>query len=106
MQLVLNRFSNTPEPYYATQWFTKEQIGIWNWEHFGNDEYDSLHKAAAIETDPAKRDKMYKKMMDLMEESGAYTFITHEAVPNIYRNTVKPALRPDGVPMWRYFKSI
>lgn len=104
MQLILNRFSSAPEPYYATQWFTKEQIGIWNWERFNNEEYNSLQKAAAVETDPAKMDKMYQKMMDLMEESGAYTFLTHEAVPSLYRNTIRPALRPDGVPMWRFFK--
>ncbi len=105
VQLILNRFSSVPEPYYATQWFTKEQIGVWNWERFDNEEYNRLHKDAAVETDNAKRDKMYKRMMDLMEDEGAYIFLTHEAVPLLHRNTVKPALRPDGVPMWRYFKS-
>ena len=105
MQLILNRFSSVPEPYYATQWFTKEQIGIWNWERFNNAEYNTLHKAAAIETDTAKRDTIYKRMMDLMEESGDYLFLTHETIPVIYRNTIIPALRPDGVPMWRYFKT-
>ncbi|MCG8635639.1 MAG: ABC transporter substrate-binding protein [Desulfobacterales bacterium] len=105
VQLILNRFSSAPEPYYATQWFIKEQIGAWNWERFNDEEYNTLHHKAAVETDTAKRDKMYKKMMDLMEESGAYTFLTHEAVPLIYRNTIVPALRPDGVPMWRYFKT-
>ena len=46
---------------------------------------------------------MYRKAQDLMEESGAYRFITHEATPVIYRNTVAPALRPDGLPLLRYF---
>lgn len=105
VQLILNRFSSAPEPYYATQWFTEEQIGAWNWERFNNAEYNKLHKEAAIETDTDKRDTMYKQMMDLMEESGAYLFLTHEAVPVIYRNTILPALRPDGVPMYRYFKT-
>jgi len=105
VQLILNRFSTAPEPYYATQWFTNEQIGVWNWERFSSDEYDDLHNKAAIETDLAKRDKMYRRMMDIMEESGAYLFLTHEAVPLIWRDTLVPALRPDGVPMWRYFKS-
>jgi peptide/nickel transport system substrate-binding protein len=105
LQLVMNRFSSAPDPYYATQWFTKEQIGTWNWEHFNDPEYNRLHKAAATETDTAKRDAMYRKMMNIMEESGAYLFLTHESVPLLYRNTVVPALRPDGVPMWRYFRS-
>ena len=104
VQLVLNRFSSAPEPYYAAQWFTTEQVGIWNWERFCSKEYDALHKKAAVETDYAKRDAMYKKMVDLMEESGAYVFLTHEAVPLVWRDTLVPSLRPDGVPMWRHFK--
>ncbi|MGF1525470.1 MAG: ABC transporter substrate-binding protein [Candidatus Competibacterales bacterium] len=104
LELVLNRFSMTPDPYYATSWFTTEQVGIWNWERFSNPEFDRLHKAAAAEGDSAKRDAMYRQMQDLMEQSGAYRFLTHEANPVIYRNTIQPALRPDGLPLYRYFK--
>ena len=103
LELVLNRFSMTPDPYYATSWFIKEQAGIWNWERFRNDEFDALHVAAQSEADQAKRAEMYARAQDLMEESGAYKFITHEATPVIYRNTVAPALRPDGLPLYRFF---
>ncbi|MGB5985859.1 MAG: ABC transporter substrate-binding protein, partial [Desulfobacterales bacterium] len=105
VQLIVNRFSSAPDPYYATQWFTEEQIGVWNWERFNDPEYNALHQKAAIETDLAKRDAVYRQMQDIMEESGAYLFLTHEAVPLVYRDTIKPALRPDGVPIWRYFAS-
>ena len=104
IQLVLNRFSSAPDPYYAAQWFTKDQIGVWNWERFANEEYNDLHQKAAVESDPKKRDEMYRRMQDLMEMSGAYHFITHEANPAIYRNSIVPALRPDGLPLLRYFK--
>lgn len=103
VELVHNRFSSAPDPYYAAQWFTKEQIGIWNWERFDNDEYNELHNTALSESDPVKRNQMYQRMQDLMEESGAYRFITHEAIPVLYRNTLVPALRPDGIPLLRYF---
>jgi peptide/nickel transport system substrate-binding protein len=46
---------------------------------------------------------MYEKMQDIMENSGAYRFITHEATPVIYNNDIKPAFRPDGLPLLRYF---
>ena len=37
---------------------------------------------------------MYKKMQDLMEESGAYIFLTHEANAAIYRDTsYRPLIR-------------
>ena len=103
LELVLNRFSMTPDPYYATSWFIAEQAGIWNWERFRNDEFDAIHLAAQSEADQAKRAEMYARAQDLMEESGAYKFLTHEATPVIYRNSVIPALRPDGLPLYRYF---
>jgi peptide/nickel transport system substrate-binding protein len=105
IQLIMNRFSMGPDPSYATAWFVTEQKGIWNWERFSNPEFDELEMAAKQESDPAKRDEMYRKMQDLMEESGAYRFLTHEATPVIYRDTIKPAFRPDGLPLLRGFSS-
>ena len=103
LQLIINRFSMVPDPYYAAQWFTCDQVGIWNWERFCSEEYDKLHQQAVSETDPEKRDQMYRKMQDIMEESGAYRFLTHEGSPLMYRNTkVGPATRPDGRPLYRY----
>jgi peptide/nickel transport system substrate-binding protein len=104
IELILLRYSGAPDPIWATQWFVTEQKGIWNWERFSNAEYDDLYKRALGEADAEKRGKMYQKMQDLLEESGAYRFLTHEATPIMYRNTVVPALRPDGVPLMRYFK--
>ncbi|QFT79962.1 putative D,D-dipeptide-binding periplasmic protein DdpA precursor [Roseovarius sp. THAF27] len=100
MQLVLNRFSMLPDPYYATSWFVTDQVGIWNWERFSNTEFDELHAAALSEADGEKRAEMYRKMQDLMEATGAYKFITHEGTPVMYREGLEPALRPDGRPLF------
>jgi peptide/nickel transport system substrate-binding protein len=104
VQLVLNRFSMVPDPYYATSWFIQDQVGVWNWERFRSQEFDDLHKRAGQETDVASRGRMYRRAQDLMEESGAYRFITHEATPVIYGRAIRPAFRPDGLPLLRYFE--
>ncbi|MES0885197.1 ABC transporter substrate-binding protein [Roseibium sp. SCP14] len=103
LQLVLNRFSMTPDPYYATAWFTPEQIGKWNWERFNSPEFNEIHNTAYQVTDVAKRAEMYQRAQDLMEESGAYRFITHEATPVVHAARVIPAMRPDGLSLLRYF---
>jgi peptide/nickel transport system substrate-binding protein len=105
VELVMKRFSMTPDPYYATAWFTTAEIGNWNWEQFSNAEFDALHEAAMVETDNGKRDAMYQRMQDLMEESGAYRFITHGVTPNLYDTSIIPATRPDGNPLVQYFRS-
>jgi peptide/nickel transport system substrate-binding protein len=96
LQMIYDRFSMAPDPSWATVWFTPDQIGVWNWERWNSPEFGELHKKALIEKDVAKRDQMYKHMQDLMEESGAYIFLTHEANAAVYRDTIVPATQPDG----------
>ncbi len=105
IQLILNRYSMGPDPSYATAWFVTSQKGVWNWERFSDAAFDTLEAAAKSEVDNTKRDQMYQRMQDIMENSGAYRFITHEATPVIYSKSVNPAFRPDGLPLFRYFSS-
>jgi peptide/nickel transport system substrate-binding protein len=104
LQLILNRFSMQPDPSFATAWFTPEQIGVWNWERFNSKEFGDLHRQAIIETDPKKRAPMYVRMQDLMEQSGAYVFLTHELNAAIYRDHIVPGLLPDGNERFAEFK--
>lgn len=96
MQMHIVRFSMRPDPSWATVWFTSAQIGEWNWERFSSKEYDQLHEQALAEPDQAKRHAMYVKMQDLLEESGAYVFLTHGVNAVLYRTHLRPALTPDG----------
>jgi peptide/nickel transport system substrate-binding protein len=96
LQLILQKYGMQPDPAFATAWFTPEQVGIWNWERFANEEFGALHRQAMVATDPAARDPMYRRMQDLMEVSGAYVFLTHEVNAAVFRDTLAPALLPDG----------
>ncbi len=104
LQLVLSRFSMQPDPSWATVWFTPEQVGVWNWERFNSAEYKELHDQGLLESDPAKRDEIYKKMQALMDESGCYVFLTHEVVGAIHRDAISPGLKPNGESLFTEFK--
>lgn len=104
LELTIKRFSMTPDPYYATAWFVTDQIGDWNWEQFSSEEFDQLHDEALSETDPERRDVMYRRMQDLMEESGAYRFLTHGVTANLFDDSIVPATRPDGQPLVQFFR--
>jgi peptide/nickel transport system substrate-binding protein len=104
IQLIIGRFSMQPDPSWATAWFIPEQIGVWNWERWNSPEFGELHKKGLVELDPAKRDEMYKRMQDLMEESGAYLFLTHEAVGVASRTNTKAAIMPNGTAIFTQFK--
>jgi peptide/nickel transport system substrate-binding protein len=96
LQLILQKYGMQPDPAFGTAWFTPEQVGIWNWERFSSAEFGALHRSAMVEIDPGARDRMYRRMQDLMEESGAYVFLTHEVNAAVYRDPLVPALLPDG----------
>jgi peptide/nickel transport system substrate-binding protein len=96
MQMHIVRFSMQPDPSWATAWFVTSQIGQWNWERFSNAEFDKLVDEAVNELDDKKRDAMYRRMQDLMEESGSYIFLTHGVNAMLYRDTIRPSLSPDA----------
>ena len=85
-------------------WFITDQIGLWNWERFDSPEFNHLNDLALASTVPAERDRMYKRMQDLMEESGCYRFLCNGVMPQLARNSIVPAIRPDGYPQLRDFK--
>ena len=104
LQIWLQRYSMQPDPSWATVWFTPEQVGVWNWERVSNPEYKALHEQGLVESDNAKRDVIYRKMQDLMDESGCYVFLTHEVVGAIHRDTIEPGLKPNGESLLPEFK--
>ena len=78
---------------------------MWNWERFCNEEFDKLHAAARIEKDVAKRAAMYEKAQQLMEDSGAYVFLTHERIGYIYRDKFNVVVNPAGEPLTGKFST-
>ena len=96
LQLTLMEFAGGTDPSENLVWFTPDQIGIWNWERWNSPEFGDLYKQALTELDPAKRDTMYKRMQDLMEESGAYVFLTHGIFAALHVKEHRPFVLPDG----------
>ena len=106
IQLFVNSFIGGADPYYSLVWFTTQQLGKWNWERFSNKEFDRLNDLALATNDVAERDRMYRRMQDIMEESGCYRFISNGVMPQIVRKTIKPAFSPDGYARLRGFRPV
>lgn len=104
VQLFLQDFIGSADPYYSVTWFMSDQMGLWNWERFNNSEFDQLNDLALASSDETERDRYYQRMQDLMEESGCYRFLTNGVMPQIYRNDIVPAFTPDGYAMLRDFR--
>lgn len=104
IQLFMQSFVGQADPYYSLVWFTSQQLGLWNWERFSNQEFDHLNDLAVATTVNAERERRYHRMQDIMEESGCYRFITNGVMPQIIRRNIEPVFSPDGYPMLRDFR--
>jgi peptide/nickel transport system substrate-binding protein len=104
LQLWIMRFGDAGDPSQMAQWYTSNQVGVWNWERWKDAEFDDLAKNAIGEADKDKRAAMYVRMQEIMENTGAYVWLTHEPIAHLHRDTVEPALYPDGLMYLPWFK--
>ena len=89
-------FITQPDPSWSTVWFVCDQIDVWNWMYWCDEEYDRLHYAALKESDPAVRNDMYIEMQQLWD-AAVHTVWT--AWPTYYfaaRQGIEPAIGLDG----------
>jgi peptide/nickel transport system substrate-binding protein len=104
LQLWLMRYGTNPDPYECTQWFRRDQIGVWNWERWSDDEYEALYLKGLSESDPVVRDGIYKRMQEIMEDTGAYVWINHESETFAYSTDISVDIYPSGEMDLRDFK--
>ena len=101
MQLHFVEWVGNPTPSYFVKWFTPGDF--WNWEAFENEEYVALLNQALSEADEGKRSQMYQDLQAMMEDSGAFVFITQPPSVVLYRDSVRPSMYPDGHPVFNKF---
>jgi len=94
-QLFYISFSNTADPSWATVWFSCEQVGDWNYNHWCNEEYQQLHEDALAETDPDTRHEMYVRMQELMDEDAVASWVMYRTNLYAYNSDMEITLVPE-----------
>jgi peptide/nickel transport system substrate-binding protein len=106
LQLWWMRYRTSPDPSDGLQWFTKAQVGIWNWERWSDPEFEELWVKGLAETDDAKRRDIYLRMQEIMEDTGAYVWITHDPLSYIHSDKIVPAFDTGGELIVENFKQV
>lgn len=94
-QLFYISFSNTADPSWATVWFSCEQVGDWNYQHWCNEEFQELHEAALLETDPDERHDMYVRMQEIMDEDAIAAWVMYRTNLYTYGSEMEISLVPE-----------
>jgi peptide/nickel transport system substrate-binding protein len=106
LQLWLMRYGSEVDPFGPFQWFVRGQVGIWNWERWSDDEFEDLYQKGLVEIDVDKRHQIYVRMQEIMEDTGAYVWITHEPEVFVHRSSLEPVITPDGNVLLHLFKAV
>jgi peptide/nickel transport system substrate-binding protein len=96
LELYIMRFRCSPDPADALQWFKRDQVGVWNWERWTDKEFDKLWDEGLKETDTAKRAATYLRMQEIMEDTGAYAWITFDPWVYAASDKIVPGFDPGG----------
>jgi peptide/nickel transport system substrate-binding protein len=95
-QLFYVGFTTNPDPHWSTVWLTCDQVGVWNFMSWCNEEYSRLDEQAARETNQNERQEMYVDMQRVMDEDAVAVWV---AWPTLYygmKKGITPSIRPDG----------
>lgn len=89
-------YITNPDPYWSMEWFFCNQIDIWNWMYWCNEEFDKLNADAVKELDTAKRNDLYIQAQKLWDEAVHTVWVAWPTRFFGARNGIQPSLREDG----------
>lgn len=101
LDLFILRFNGKHDPNFIMQWFRSTQIGTWNWQRWNSPAFDKLFLDASAEMDSAKRRAMVIEAQKLMDESGAFVWLTNEVNMLVHRSWLRPSALPGWLD-WQY----
>jgi peptide/nickel transport system substrate-binding protein len=96
LQLWIMQYRCSPDPSDPIQWFLKDEVGVWNWERWSDPEFEDLWKKGLQETDAEKRKQIYLRMQEIMEDTGAYVWLTFDPLFYAHSDAVVPAFESGG----------
>jgi peptide/nickel transport system substrate-binding protein len=105
LQLWIMQYRCSPDPSDAIQWFKKDQVGVWNWERWSDPEFEDLWNKGLAERDTTKREQIYLRMQEIMEDTGAYVWLTFTPWFYIHRDNIVPDFDTGGEMVVNRFKS-
>jgi peptide/nickel transport system substrate-binding protein len=102
-QLVYSYYVTEPDPAWSMEWWTTDQIDLWNWCGWSNKEFDQLYAEGTRTLDTAKRQEIYTQMQQIWDEDANMVWVAFMTNPYAYEKSLQAFFRPDGDPIfWRF----
>jgi len=96
-----------PDPSWLYVWFTKSQIGQYNYMNWDDPTFNKLYHESTVETDPKQRDAVFIEMAKRIDEAAIVLPTAWGDAYGIYNaDVVQPAWAPNGRPLYAAFKAV
>ena len=106
LQLYINNWGVGADPFDVLQWFTRENVGVSNWERWTSEEYDTLFEEGNRVSDPQRRKEIYLRMQEIMEDTGSYVWLLHEPEVYVHRDDFIIGVAPTGETKLAQFRPV
>lgn len=102
-QLVYSGYITEPDPSWSFVWFTKAQIGLWNWTEWTDPTFEANYTKATQTFDKATRDQLYIQMQQIWDQSASIVWLAFQTDLYGGKKYIKPSTSPDGLMLlWNF----
>ena len=97
-QMVYSYYVTEPDPAWSMEWWTTDQIGLWNWCEWSNKQFDQLYAEGTRTLDTAKRQEIYIEMQKVWDADANMVWIAYMTNPYAYKKALRPSSGPTVTP--------
>jgi peptide/nickel transport system substrate-binding protein len=105
-QLIWGQFGGAPDPYYQFEWWTCDQVGVWNYASWCNPDYTKKEKQLAGAVNETERARLAVSMQEEMDHDIPLIFAHHGVNFSASSDTVKGVFDSNGNPNLQFFRSV
>ena len=106
MELFVVNYWLEPDPAWGPMWFVCDQIDIWNWMRWCNEEYDELYHQSIVSQDPAERAELYIEMEKIWNDAAHSIWLTHGLAAWAYKRDIVPAFTDNAWYLVAHFSAV
>jgi peptide/nickel transport system substrate-binding protein len=105
-ELIWGQFGGAPDAYYQFEWWTCDQVGVWNYASWCNPQFSAKETQLGTVGDDDQRQSLAVSMQESMETDTPLIFAHHGVNFCASTSNVKAVFDGNGNPNLQFFKAV
>jgi peptide/nickel transport system substrate-binding protein len=105
-ELTWGQFGGAPDPYYQFEWWTCDQVGVWNYASWCNPKFSANNTQLGIEGDEDTRTSLAVQMQQYMADDVPLIFAHSGVNFSASSSHIKAVFDNNGNPNLQFFQSV